>query len=217
MRWAWIAGGALLFAALAAAWRYTPLSQLLTPETVRECARVVRETPWAPVALVLLYTPAAFVLFPRTVLTLVAVLAYGAWLGFGLAITGILISAYVAYAAGRLVDPRRLERLAGRYVAPVRATLQRHGVLAVFVLRVVPTAPHVVASAFAGALRVRAWHFGLGTFLGMLPGVLATSVFGGQVANGLEDPSRANYWLAGGAVVAFLLVMWALRRWAIRR
>lgn len=217
MRWAWIAGGALLLGALAAAWRYTPLSQLLTPDTVRESARVVRETAWAPLALVLLYTPAAFLLFPRTVLTLVAVLAYGAWLGLGLAITGILLSAFAAYVAGRLLDPRRVERFAGRHVASVRETLQRHGVLAVFILRVVPTAPHVVVSAFAGALRVRAWHFGVGTFLGMLPGVLATSIFGGQVAAALEDPARVNYWLAGGAVVAFLVVMWLLRRWALSR
>ena len=91
-----------------------------------------------------------------------------------------------------------------------------HGLAAVFIMRVLPTAPHAVASALAGALRVKAWHFGVGTFLGMLPGVLAATVFGGEIASALDEPSAVSYWLAGGALVLIGLSLWWLRRWAKR-
>jgi phospholipase D1/2 len=183
---------------------------------VRDWARLVRETPWAPVALVLAYTPAAFLMFPRPVLTLVAVIAFGRWLGFACAMAGILLSAFAAFYAGRLLPPSTMRRYGGRYYEPAKRALERHGLAAVFVMRILPTAPHALASALAGALRVKAWHFGAGTFLGMLPGVLAATVFGGEIANALEEPSKASYWLAGAALVVLAASLWWLRRWAKR-
>jgi len=183
---------------------------------VREWARLARETPWAPVALVLAYTPAAFLMFPRPLLTLVAVIAFGRWIGFACAMVGILLSAFAAFYAGRLLPPSTMRRYCGRYYEPAKQALVRHGLAAVFVMRILPTAPHAVASALAGALRVKAWHFGVGTFLGMLPGVLAATVFGGELASALEEPSKASYWLAGAALVVLAASMWWLRRWAKR-
>jgi phospholipase D1/2 len=212
-RWWILVAGALILGALAAAWRLTPLSEFLTAERARDWARVVRETPWAPVALVLAYTPAAFLLFPRPVLTLVAVMAFGRILGFGYAMAGILLSALAAFYTGRLLRMETVRRLAGRHLEPATRLLQQHGILAVFALRVLPTAPHVVASALAGALRIRVWHFTIGTFLGMLPGVLAATVFGGELAAALDESASTSYWIAGGAVVVFAVSLWWLRRW----
>jgi phospholipase D1/2 len=56
-------------------------------------------------------------------------------------------------------------------------------------------------------------HYTLGTFLGMLPGVLATSVFGGQIAAALEDPSQINWWIVAGVVLAFVVFTYLVRRW----
>jgi len=214
--WWKLALAGLFIVALAAAWRFTPLYDYLTGERVRDWARLVRETPWAPVALILAYTPAAFLMFPRPLLTLVAVIAFGRWIGFACAMAGILLSAFAAFYAGRLLPPSTMRRYGGRYYEPAKPALERHGLVAVFVMRILPTAPHAVASALAGALRVKAWHFGVGTFLGMLPGVLAATVFGGELAGALEEPSKASYWLAGAALVVLAASMWWLRRWAKR-
>jgi len=46
----------------------------------------------------------------------------------------------------------------------------------------------------------------------MAPGVLATTVFGGQVARALEDASKINYWVAALAVLLFVATMYVLRR-----
>lgn len=208
---------ALIFAGLAAAWRYTPLADYLTADRLRDWADIVRRTPWAPFALVLAYVPAAFVLFPRAVLTLVAVLAFGPLLGFVYSLTGILLSAVVAFYVGRLAPAAWIEHLAGRHYATVRRMLDRHGLLAVFALRIVPTAPHIVVCMLLGALSVATWQFVVGTGLGMLPGVLVATVFGGQVLAGLEEPTSANYWLVGAAVLALLGFTWLARRWIARR
>src|SRR5688572_3607655 len=51
-------------AALGAAWRYTPLAELITPQRLTEWSKVARRTPWAPFALVFAYVPAVLVMFP---------------------------------------------------------------------------------------------------------------------------------------------------------
>jgi hypothetical protein len=51
----------------------------------------------------------------------------------------------------------------------------------------------------------------------MLPGVLATSVFGGQLAAALEDPSTLNWWIVGGVIVAMAALTWYVKRWFARQ
>lgn len=211
--WGKIVAAILVVAALAAAWRYTPLSDFVTAERMAGWARAVREYRWAPVAVVLIYTPAAFVMFPRPLLTLLTVIAFGPWLGFTYGMAGILLSALATYYAGRLMKPATVHRIAGRHLETVEKALKRHGLLAMTAIRIVPAAPFLVEGVMAGALRVKVWEYTLGTFLGMLPGVLATSVFGGQIAAALEDPEAMSWWIAGGALLVLGVTMYFLRRW----
>jgi len=199
--------------ALAAAWRYTPLADYVTAERVGAWARAVRETPWAPLVVIAAYTPAAFVLFPRPLLTLLTVIAFGPWLGFAYGMTGILVSAYATYYAGRLFPGATVKRLAGRHAEQVNKALKRHGLAAVFAIRIVPAAPFAIEGIMAGAARVKPWPYGLGTFLGMLPGVLATSVFGNEIHAFLDDPDSAAWWIAGAAVAALAVFTYFARRW----
>jgi phospholipase D1/2 len=208
---------ALLFAGLAAAWRYTPLSEYITADRIAGWARAVRETPWAPLAVIAVYTPAAFLMFPRPLLTLFTVIAFGPWLGFTYGMTGILISAAATYYAGRILRPDTIKRIGGDNVESVTKALKRHGLLAMFLVRVVPAAPFAVEGIVAGAARIKLWHYMLGTFLGMVPGVFATSVFGDQIANALEDPEKINYWIVAAVVLAVGVVLYFARRWASRQ
>ena len=203
----------LACAALAAAWRYTPLSEFITAQQVMAWARAVREVKWAPIAVIALYTPAAFVLFPRPVLTLLTVIAFGPWLGFAYGMAGILVAALATYYAGRILHRDTVRRLAGERLDEMSKKLRSHGLAAVTAVRLVPAAPFAIEGVVAGALRLKLWHYMLGTFLGMLPGVLATSVFGGQIAAALEDPSQLNWWIVAGVVLAFVVFTYFVRRW----
>jgi len=65
----------------------------------------------------------------------------------------------------------------------------------------------------AGAIRLKLWHYVLGTLFGMLPGAIVTTVFGDQLTSALRDPSQINYWLIAAVVVVFACGIYAVRRW----
>ena len=203
----------LATAALAAAWRFTPLAELVTAERIVGWARAVRETKWAPLVVIALYTPACFVLFPRPLLTLLTVIAFGPWLGFAYGMAGILLAALATYYAGRLLPRTTVKRLAGEKLDAMGKQLRSDGFLAITAIRLVPLAPFAIEGIAAGAVRIRLPPYMLGTFVGMLPGVLATSVFGHQLSAALEDPSTINWWIVGGVVLALAALTYAVHRW----
>jgi uncharacterized membrane protein YdjX (TVP38/TMEM64 family) len=203
----------LAAAALAAAWRYTPLKEFLAPESITKWARAVRELWWAPLALVLAYTPAAVLMIPRPVLTLFAVIAFGVWLGLAYAAAGIMAAALATYYAGRVMPEQKMRRLAGAALDPAVKVLRKHAVLAMFVLNQVPVPPFAVQGLIAGGIRVNVWHYALGSLLGIAPALVAWTVFGDQLTRALEDPSKISWWLVVLAVVVLAVLTYFVRRW----
>jgi len=154
------------------------------------------------------YTPASFIMFPRWIITMTAVLAFGAWEGFFLAFGGVILAGIATFTPGRLVDRETVRRLAGQRLRPLTGFMERRGFVAVTLVRLVPLAPFPVVNLVMGAMRVRLWQFVLGTFLGMLPGMLAATVLSDQLAAALEDPARVSWWLVAAAVAAFGALAW---------
>lgn len=214
--WFPIVCAAVVLAALAAAWRFTPLAELITTERVMALARDFAGRPWAPFVVLAAYTPASLIMFPRPLITLFAVVAFGAWLGFAYAMSGILIAAVASYLAGRMLDRETVRRLAGIRLNQVSEKLRQGGLLAVTALRLVPMAPFAVEGLVAGAVRIKLWHLVLGTFIGTLPGTLATTVFGNQLEAALRDPAEINYWLLGGIVLVLGAGVLVVRRWLFK-
>lgn len=215
--WGKLAAIALALAALAALWRFTPLREYVTAERILGWTRAVRDTWWAPLALIAAYVPAAFLLLPRPVLTLVMVLTFGPLLGIGYATAGALLAAFATYTAGRLVPRPALERLAGDALEPTGKALRENGVVAVFAANMVPVPPFAVQNMIAGAVRIPLWKFLLGTLLSLVPGIIAWGMFGGELTAALEDISKVRYgWIAAAAVV-FIALTFAGRRWIAKR
>lgn len=199
--------------ALFALWRYTPLADFVTAERLAGWARAVRGTWWAPPVLVAAYTPAAILMFPRPVLTLVAIVAFGTSLGIAYSAAGIMLAAMLSYYAGRMMGQRRVERIAGNGLDPAKRILRRHGVIAIFALNMAPVPPFIVQGLIAGAWRVNAWHYALGSALGMLPSLLIWTVFGRQASVWLDDPSSISWGVIAAAVALFGLFTYLVRRW----
>jgi uncharacterized membrane protein YdjX (TVP38/TMEM64 family) len=215
--WGRIAAILVAAAVLAAAWRWTPLADYVTAERILGWTRAVRGTWWAPIVLVSAYTPAAFVLLPRPVITLVSVMTFGVLPGLVYATTGVLIAAVVTYYAGRFLPRKTVHRLAGDALEPAGKLLREHGTLAVFGSNMIPTPPFVVQNMIAGAVRIPPWKFVLGTFLALIPGMLAWTVFGDQLSAALEDSAEVSYLLIGGAVVLLVAFTLVARRILARR
>lgn len=215
--WGRIALIVLVVAGLAAAWRYTPLSEYVTAERVEAWAESVGYVWWTPLVVMLAYTPACVVMFPRPLITLFAVLAFGPVLGFVYSLIGILGAALATYFLGRALPPDTVRNIVGDRMNEMTEVLRRRGLLACFAMRIVPAAPFAVEGIAAGAVRIKLWHYSLGTVLGMLPGTLTTAVFGDQIQTALQDPSRINWWLIASVVAFFAVLIAIVRRWFLKQ
>jgi uncharacterized membrane protein YdjX (TVP38/TMEM64 family) len=211
--WGKIAAFALVCLALTALWKYTPLATFLDSNHVTGWARRAGDEWWMPLVVIFLYTPVAFTLFPRPLLTLFAVIAFGPLQGFVYAMLGIELSAWVSFALGKAMNRNTVRRIAGTRLNGILQVLRRRGLLAMTALRLVPIAPFLVEGVVAGAARVKFSDFMIGTALGMLPGTLTSTVFGNQLQVWLEDPSRINYWAIALVLLGLGVATWLVRRW----
>jgi uncharacterized membrane protein YdjX (TVP38/TMEM64 family) len=203
--------------ALALAWKFTPLADYLTRENAMSWARSARENRWAPVAVVLAYTPAAMLMFPRPFLTLLTIIAFGRWLGFAYSAAGIMLAAMATYYAGRLMRKKTVLRFAGGGFEDTSKVLREHGIAAVFASNQIPVPPFFLQGIIAGAIRIPAWQYAVGSVLGMLPGLVAAFFFAGELRAWLEDPATINWWIVAAAAVFFFAFGWWVRRWFTRR
>ena len=208
---------AAALAALAAAWRWTPLGEMASAENILARTRAVRGTWWAPLAMIGAYTAGAFMLFPRPVLTLVSVITFGVRLGLVYSTTGVMLAALATYYAGRLLKRETLRRIAGERLNAAATPVKRHGVLVMFAANMMPTPPFAVQNIIAGSIRIPLWHYLLGTFLALIPAILAWTVFGDQLMNALDEAAQVNYWLAGAALAALAAFVFFTRRWLKKR
>ena len=199
-----VLGAIAVAVVLTLVWRYTPLADVVTPERAIGWAQDFSRYWWAPLVVILAYLPASLIMFPRWLITLMAVAAFGPWAAFAYAQTGVLTAAIAGYIVGEYVNRDTVRHMAGRRVNKLSEILrhQHRGLLAVTLVRLVPVAPFMVVNVVMGAMRIRLHHFVIGTVLGMLPGMLATTVLGDQITMALADPSRINYWLVALAGLA---------------
>ncbi|MBS1189762.1 MAG: putative Phospholipase/Transphosphatidylase [Rhodocyclaceae bacterium] len=213
IHWARLAMVALLLAALTALWRYTPLAGLVSPERIVGWAHAFAHHPWAPLVILVAYTPASVVMFPRPLITLAAIVAFGPFPGIAYALAGGLLAAFFSYLAGRRLPRGTVRSLAGDKLNSVTDTLRRRGLMAMTAVRLVPVMPFAAVGLVAGAIHIRLWHFMLGTLLGMVPGTVTAIIFGGQIEVALRDPSQISYGLIAVALGVMALLALTMGRW----
>jgi phospholipase D1/2 len=211
--WGKLIAAVIAIAALTALWRYTPVAQVVRPEHVIDWAHEFASAWWAPWVVMAAYTPACFIMFPRPLITLAGVIAFGPWEGFACAVLGVVASAVVTYYLGRRMKRDTVRRLAGRKLDRMVDVLKKHGLLAMTLLRLVPIAPFAVEGIVAGAVRLKLWQLVAGTAIGMLPGTLVATIFGDQLESALTGASGMNWWVIGTLAVVFVAGIVAVRRW----
>ena len=208
-----IAASIVVTILLALLWKLTPLADMAGPDEVIGWFRGFSGSFWAPAAIIFAHLVASIVMFPRPLLTIAAVVAFGMVAGFAYSMIGVLISAAAGWYAGKLFDEKRIKRMAGPRLAPMTRMLKKEGLIACTLLRLLPVAPFTVESVVAGALRVKLWHLLAGTFLGMLPGMLGTTILGDQLAAAFSGDREMNRWVIAGAVTAMLALFFFTHRW----
>lgn len=213
-RWLIALGAGLLLLAigLSLAWRYTPLREVVTIENVVGFIDEFSGKWWAPLVLALFYTPASVIMFPRPLLTMAAAAVFGPVKGFAIAMAGVLVSALVFHFIGRRIQEKTMRRLAGPKIDRLTGLLRKDGFMAIAAVGFVPVAPFSIEMIVAGALRVRLRDLLLGVAVAHLPGTVATTILGDQVAAAFRGGREVNRLVIALAVAVFAAMIYVARR-----
>lgn len=159
---------------------------------------------------ILLYVAAAVLFIPGSLLTLGAGFLYGPLLGFGVVSVASTLGATLAFLLGRTVARGWIsDKLKGRPgFAAVDRAVERAGFKMVLLLRLSPIFPFIVLNYALGLTRVRAGHYVLGSWLGMMPGTLLYVYLGSLITSAAELTSgeRPEAGALGHGVLALGLV-----------
>jgi phospholipase D1/2 len=213
-----VIGGLLaLFLALAAAWRWTEFSDLLSPGRLRELAESIRQMPASPLLVLVAFVVGTLLVVPVTAMITATVLVFGPWLGMAYSFGGALLGAAATYGIGRAAGRRAVRRIAGSRLDRLSRELGRRGILAVTTVRLIPVAPFTVINLVAGTTHISLRDFLLGTLIGMAPGIIAAALFIDRILAALRDPGAGTIGVLVGLIAVVVLGMALLRRSLRRR
>jgi phospholipase D1/2 len=194
----------LVLAAVAAAWRWTPLRDWISLDSLVRMSRDIADSPLAAFVVLAVYVMGGLLVLPITVLVILTAVVFGPFLGGVYALGGALLSAAATYRVGRRLGRDTVRRLAGSRLNPITHRLAKKGIFAIAVARLLPIAPFSIVNAVAGASRVPLSEFLLGTAIGMAPGIALTVVFVDRVSAAITRPGPATF-TALAAVTALLV------------
>lgn len=203
--------------ALTAAWRWTPLSDWLSRETLLFAANWVKESPLTPLVVFAIYLFGGLVAFPITLLIVVTVITFGPWMGFVYALVGAELSALLGYAVGELLGRDVVRRFAGAHINRLSRRLAQHGILAVITIRVIPIAPFTVTNLVAGASHISFRDFALGNLFGLAPGIIAIALFTDTLMATVSEPNLPGFILLAVMVAVIAVIAIAMQRWLVRK
>jgi phospholipase D1/2 len=177
----------LLFAA-AAAWKWTPLADLIDIHKLATWAASLRQSPARHFYILSAYLIGSVLVVPITVLILITALVFGPTIGSLYSLAGCLIGAAVTYMIGFFLGQDFVRKIAGAKWQRLERKIGQSGIIAVATLRLLPVAPFTVVNIVAGAFRVPLRDYILGSLLGLTPGILVTNLFAHQFENAVRNP-----------------------------
>ncbi|MGA9572922.1 MAG: VTT domain-containing protein [Lysobacterales bacterium] len=207
----------LLTLALAAAWRWTPLSDWVDVSTIFDRMSGIKGAWFAPFIIAAVFIVGGLLMLPVTLMIIATGLAFGAAYGFSYALLGAELSALVTFGIGHYLGHETMKKLPGQLIFRASQALGRQGLLAMITLRIVPVAPFTVVNLVAGASHIRFRDFALGTLLGMIPGTLALAALSDQAMSAIRSPGAGRIAVLAGLALLIVFGSWGIKRWFAKR
>jgi phospholipase D1/2 len=193
---------------MAAAWRWTPLSDWIDVKQLAAWLRSMEGNVFAGLSVVGAYILGGLVMAPVTLLVGATAMMFGPLMASVYALAGCLSSATVNYAIGARFGKGLIRKISNKRIHRLEKILAKQGLLTVAIVRNLPVAPFSIVNLLAGASRIRFRDYLLGTAVGMAPGIIAISVFADRLILAVKDPKWWNIAIAIGLAVLLGLGMW---------
>ncbi|MGR8979197.1 MAG: VTT domain-containing protein [Gammaproteobacteria bacterium] len=211
--------GLLSFMALL---RWTSVGSEIDIDTVLGVITWIRQQPYSPLAIPLVYVLGGLVSFPVTLLIIATVMIFGPWQGLFYTLIGTELSALVTFLVGRWLGHNVVKRFAGTIFNRLNLKLSDTGLKAVILFRLFPIAPFSVLNMVAGVTKIHLRDFAVGNFIGLLPSVIVLVV----VANWFSDSLILSDWdkvtvllsaIMMTGTASFILFVWLRRGKQVRK
>jgi phosphatidylserine/phosphatidylglycerophosphate/cardiolipin synthase-like enzyme/uncharacterized membrane protein YdjX (TVP38/TMEM64 family) len=206
-------GLVILLLGLAAAWRWTPLQQLLSPDRISSYLSSLASYEQRAMIAIGGFIVASLAMVPVTLLAVIGGVVFDGWQAFAYVMLGALGASAIGFLGGRLLGRDIIERWSGSGIEQLSKRLAKRGTVAVAILRLVPIAPFTIFNLVAGSSHLGARQFMLGSLLGLLPGLGAITLFSNSLWSALTSPSPINFLIAGVVGVTLFGVAWVAKRW----
>lgn len=203
--WGQIGGAVLILGLLI--WLAVSFGDYISSDTVTSYIKSAANSSWAPFAVVGAFIVASSIIFPINALIIAVAAAFGPWLGFIYSLIGVMLGSLTTYGLGQILGRKTAKKLLGARLDKVREKIVRHGIVSVATIRLVPVAPFAVVNFAAGAARIKPLDYAVGTFLGVLPGVVLLSFLGKQAMDVITTPSLQNVALLAAGIAGWIALI----------
>lgn len=158
---------------------------------------------WGPVALILFIIIQMFLLiFPSFLPIIIAVMAYGFWLGILISIIGISLASTIGYFIGRKLKGAFINKLVGeKHLDKMDFWISNYSFGVVVLFRISPFLSNDSISFIAGMLKMEYKRFMAATLTGMIPLSFAIGYFSEDIST-LEE---GMYWIGGAGLVLYAI------------
>lgn len=138
---------------------------------------------WGPIVLIAAMVLQLFLMvIPSVIIMVIAVLAYGPWLGSFITIVGIFCSASVGYCVGDYLGDVGVEKLIGeKALQKIESFFKAYGLWTVIVFRASPFLSNDAISFVGGFVEMTYKRFIIATLLGSSPLLILVAVFGQSI------------------------------------
>ena len=198
----------LILLVLAAAWRWTPLSEWISSENLAAWAREMRCSPLSFLEVIGAYVLAGLLMIPITLLVGVTAMVYSPAWGALYALSGCLFSAWITYLIGSRLGKQIVRKLVGQRLNHLSRQMAKQGVLTVVIIRNIPLAPFTIVNMIAGASHIKLKDYLVGTALGMLPGILVITIFADRLLHSIQNPGWINALIVAVLAAAMIFGSW---------
>lgn len=174
---------------------------ILTSDDERRIRAWVQQFGWfGPVVIVLAMVLQMFlIVIPSIALMVVAVLAYGPFIGSVIALAAVLTASSTGYLIGRLLGENVVVKMIGKKSEEkVVHYVDEYGFWAVVITRLNPMLSNDAISFVGGMLRMNYWKFIAATTLGISPLIIFIAYLG-------ESNERLKNGLLWGSIISLVI------------
>lgn len=144
---------------------------------------------WAPLTSIALMSMQSMVpLVPGIIITITNAWIFGWQYGSFYSWTGALIGAVLDFGIARWYGRPVVEHfISNKYLNLTNVFFKRHGIMAVFITRLMPIIPFKVISYGAGLTKLTLWKFIIATAIGQTPAIVLYSILGQNLSHNIKQ------------------------------